>query len=249
MKQLRWKRLKSGFTLIELLVVIAIIAILAAILFPVFAKARENARRTSCASNMKQIGLGYMQYVQDNDETYPGRDMGGISWRGIIYPYIKSAALFTCPSNSTRNTENVTLSSGPVSFRCDYAVNNAGHDPNGGCCNGQFPGGQAGSSIAQVDKPSQKLLVVEMRNQNWEDYASPWWNSYPGNWVPAGFAGHMGTMNCLFADGHVKSLRPTATVAGGFSMWEWTVDSPNVGTANGVDYNQAMNALTAAFPA
>ena len=61
----------TGFTLIELLVVIAIIAILAAILFPVFARARENARRSSCQSNMKQIGLGFMQYTQDYDEQYP----------------------------------------------------------------------------------------------------------------------------------------------------------------------------------
>ena len=65
------KQYRRGFTLIELLVVIAIIAILAAILFPVFARARENARRSSCLSNMKQIGLGMMQYSQDNDERYP----------------------------------------------------------------------------------------------------------------------------------------------------------------------------------
>src|SRR5687767_5398880 len=96
----------KGFTLIELLVVIAIIAILAAILFPVFAKARENARRASCQSGMKQIGLGFMQYIQDNDETFPLRDVnaaptvnGPYGWADAIQPYIKSTALYQCSSD------------------------------------------------------------------------------------------------------------------------------------------------------
>jgi prepilin-type N-terminal cleavage/methylation domain-containing protein/prepilin-type processing-associated H-X9-DG protein len=91
--------LKQGFTLIELLVVIAIIALLAAIMFPTFARARENARRSSCLSNMKQIGLGLMQYTQDYDESFPHND--DVSrWSKKIYPYIKSAQVFVCPSSS-----------------------------------------------------------------------------------------------------------------------------------------------------
>lgn len=99
----------KGFTLIELLVVIAIIAILAAILFPVFARARENARRSSCLSNMKQIGLGIMQYTQDYDEKYPqaywykndsGDAQGYMQWSGSIRPYVKSSQLFVCPSDT-----------------------------------------------------------------------------------------------------------------------------------------------------
>jgi prepilin-type N-terminal cleavage/methylation domain-containing protein/prepilin-type processing-associated H-X9-DG protein len=99
---------RSGFTLIELLVVIAIIAILAAILFPVFAKAREKARQTSCASNEKQLGLGFVQYVQDYDETFPcglpawgGGPLWGTGWAGQIYPYVRSKGVFMCPDDST----------------------------------------------------------------------------------------------------------------------------------------------------
>ena len=99
----RSSRAKFGFTLIELLVVIAIIAILAAILFPVFARARENARRTSCLSNLKQIGLAVMQYTQDYDERYPFIPWDGgntIASGTVLQPYAKSAQLFRCPSDS-----------------------------------------------------------------------------------------------------------------------------------------------------
>ncbi len=107
---------KRGFTLIELLVVIAIISILAAILFPVFARARENARRASCLSNMKQIGLGFMMYLQDYDERFPSdrktgngttppAEAGGSwtsgywYWQQMIYPYTKSLQVYFCPSS------------------------------------------------------------------------------------------------------------------------------------------------------
>ena len=95
---------QKGFTLIELLVVIAIIAILAAILFPVFAKVREKARQISCLSNMKQLALGEVQYNQDYDEKYaPGANPNGLGngWAGQIYPYVKSVNVFTCPDDSS----------------------------------------------------------------------------------------------------------------------------------------------------
>ncbi|RYX82053.1 DUF1559 domain-containing protein [bacterium] len=96
---------RRGFTLIELLVVIAIIAILAAILFPVFARARENARRASCQSNLKQIGLGILQYCQDYDERFPlavnGSDIAPVGWADSIQPYLKSLQLYQCPSETT----------------------------------------------------------------------------------------------------------------------------------------------------
>jgi len=102
---------KKGFTLIELLVVIAIIAILAAILFPVFARARENARRSSCQSNMKNIALGFKQYIQDYDEKYPAKD----SWTTAIFTYTKSDQVLRCPSAG--NTEAT------VASKIDYLYN------------------------------------------------------------------------------------------------------------------------------
>src|SRR5262245_40236882 len=97
-----------GFTLIELLVVIAIIAILAAILFPVFAQAREKARQTACLSNAKQIANGMQMYVQDYDEQMPmlesGKPLGGsFTWPQMIQPYVKSWNVFRCPSDGGQN--------------------------------------------------------------------------------------------------------------------------------------------------
>src|SRR6056297_3098043 len=110
--------MRRGFTLIELLVVIAIIAILAAILFPVFARAREKARQASCLSNMKQISLAQMMYAQDYDETMVVNatsvhnfdapdgtpittpDTGAMLWMYLIYPYVNNVQIFTCPSDN-----------------------------------------------------------------------------------------------------------------------------------------------------
>src|SRR5215211_7611666 len=93
----------SGFTLIELLVVIAIIALLAAILFPVFGRARENARKTSCANNIKQLTLAALQYTQDYDERWwqmrdPTNGARAFEWGEILQPYIKSGQVIQCPS-------------------------------------------------------------------------------------------------------------------------------------------------------
>jgi prepilin-type N-terminal cleavage/methylation domain-containing protein/prepilin-type processing-associated H-X9-DG protein len=112
---------RSAFTLIELLVVIAIIAILAAILFPVFAKAREKARQATCTSNEKQLGLGLLQYEQDYDELFPNTNNGGYAgtgWAGAIYPYIKSTGVYRCPDDSNTGNGNLV----PVSYAMNFNV-------------------------------------------------------------------------------------------------------------------------------
>jgi len=107
MQSISATRRTRGFTLIELLVVIAIIAILAAILFPVFARARENARRSSCQSNEKQIALGFKQYIQDNNERYPAAS----GWQTAIFDYTKSEAILKCPSAAGAGTFDYSYNS------------------------------------------------------------------------------------------------------------------------------------------
>src|SRR5438045_3135 len=128
---------QEGFTLIELLVVIAIIAILAAILFPVFAQARESARMSTCLSNFKQIGTGVMMYVQDWDDTYPNNRLhtfpGGaegvsklVTWKTATHPYVKNLSVYKCPSNKHNNQPDETKGDdqfGLPVFPISYAYN------------------------------------------------------------------------------------------------------------------------------
>ena len=226
---------KHGFTLIELLVVIAIIAILAAILFPAFAKAREAARRSSCSSNMKQIGLGILQYAQEYDERYPVGVVipiwpnRGAGWAGQIYPYIKSAQVFKCPSDST---PAVSATDTPISY----------------AYNGQYL--KFGNSMALAAAPAKTVLLVEIRggtaNVTAADEAGsllrspatfgdnlfasdtrccgygPYQyatgfkmvNSASDNYPSATAEGrHLNTSNFAFYDGHVKALRASAIEA------------------------------------
>lgn len=138
--QRKTRKAGDGFTLIELLVVIAIIAILAAILFPVFAKARERAKQTSCLSNIKQLGLAQMQYVQDYDDLYPIVAAWGRAWDGnrdpkrmympeVLAPYVKAGDVFFCPSIQRKavvplpqgvNTSNITYEQNGTSYCYNY---------------------------------------------------------------------------------------------------------------------------------
>jgi len=154
---------KQGFTLIELLVVIAIIAILAAILFPVFAKVREKARQTSCLSNMKQIGLGFTQYIEDYDETWPAGYQSptsygnlGAGWAGCLQPYIKSAAVFHCPDDPTQNGTAAGSINGVAqtitTYPDSYALNVN--------FTTRFENGPA--TIARMNAPASTVALVEI---------------------------------------------------------------------------------------
>ena len=156
------QRARSAFTLIELLVVIAIIAILAAILFPVFARARENARRASCQSNLKQIGLGILQYTQDYDESLPhmvGDSEPFLGWVQIINPYIKSYQIFQCPSETTTGATYITNAYYPdagatnsTSDHTDYAYNGLAGNPPGANY-------RVGAKLAQLQNPAIGIMV------------------------------------------------------------------------------------------
>jgi prepilin-type N-terminal cleavage/methylation domain-containing protein/prepilin-type processing-associated H-X9-DG protein len=175
-------RSRKAFTLIELLVVIAIIAILAAILFPVFAQAREKARQASCMSNMKQIGIALMMYVQDFDETFPLRYLNGwqtdgtynaaqsvynsdgnvMSWKDSLYPYIKNKPVFKCPSNPTATKGDFITHNDGTSVDGSYAGGYSMWLPDGPWFTNILGHGAAyPQKIAGIEFPSDSLIIIE----------------------------------------------------------------------------------------
>jgi prepilin-type N-terminal cleavage/methylation domain-containing protein/prepilin-type processing-associated H-X9-DG protein len=201
---------RNGFTLIELLVVIAIIAILASILFPVFARARENARRSSCLSNTKQLGLGVLQYAQDYDEKLPASyNVSGDAsrnWWGInIQPYVKSSQLFFCPSDSVHAlTATNLMARENVSYGYNFQYLDI--DP------GTYA--QGGKSLAAIEEVSQTILLGDSNN------IIPAIISYSGQFVP--LPRHLEGANMGFCDGHSKWFKRDGILTQHDGLWAAT---------------------------
>ncbi len=190
--------MRRGFTLIELLVVIAIIAILAAILFPVFARAREKARQTSCLSNLKQISQAELMYESDNDENTAGvyavpwnASLSMYTWVDMLMPYVKNEQVWVCPS--TRHAYRANTSK-PLWHECSYGANRTS----------VLTPGMGGSYVyafqsAERITASECLLAVDSKNGSPE---VRWGGGAPSNVVDP----HNGGSNVAFFDGHAKFL-------------------------------------------
>lgn len=196
--------MRRGFTLIELLVVIAIIAILAAILFPVFARAREKARQASCSSNLKQIALANLMYAQDYDEKLaaecltpsgwppgPNVPQDKYCWRIMVEPYVKNWQVFICPSHNA----GAAYGAGSYGYNCRNCSQ---------------------ASLGSIDRPSEVLMFVD---NNGAQHAKPFnpdgtplcgnnccnGNIRDNGWKPG--ARHNEGSNIAFVDGHVKWMK------------------------------------------
>ncbi len=223
MRRLRQAQPRRGFTLIELLVVIAIIAILAAILFPVFARAREKARQSSCLSNVKQLTLGFMMYVQDYDEMFPnagydtwwyGAVYGGNSrprdpnqnWPAEIYPYVANRQIFRCPS----------LRKGDTNYVANAQLTSPGYFTTGD------PASRPPLALGEIVKDCASVVLLADIGNYFTNYipASMDWPYGPlgGEWYenPPAYdytpgLHHNGGSNMGFTDGHAKWVKGPET--------------------------------------
>jgi prepilin-type N-terminal cleavage/methylation domain-containing protein/prepilin-type processing-associated H-X9-DG protein len=198
---------RRGFTLIELLVVIAIIAILAAILFPVFAKAREQARKATCASNLRQIGMALLQYVQDYDERWPSEPWWG--YKRVIMPYLKNDLVFKCPSEGSYGCF-VSYKQFGTSYPMMGGYWNPQNPVRGGTWispKNQSSGHPGGAFLAETRDPARQIV-----NGDHTYHAFAWGPKINGckcapgcSWHdPGGDTEPKSRNNVFFVDGHVK---------------------------------------------
>ncbi len=218
---------RSGFTLIELLVVIAIIAILAAILFPVFARARERARQTSCLSNLRQIGTAFMMYAQDYDERFAdilmGRDTGVqpyFGWNSTLMPYVQNKQIFVCPSagwgsDEMRAWNFINGGYGAVrqvlGYNGSIAYNSAdwGDDPDPGVSG-------PGVGLADMTRPAEMILAIDaswyyVERRFWErtdntSSPTPRIAELYNNAFYVVDSRHNMMANAVYADGHARAI-------------------------------------------
>jgi prepilin-type N-terminal cleavage/methylation domain-containing protein/prepilin-type processing-associated H-X9-DG protein len=248
MQTLTPRRAAAGFTLIELLVVIAVIAVLAAILFPAFAQARESARQTACLSNSKQIGIALSMYLQDYDEAFPPADYGGpvvqppyteFGWFSgaggavnyppccfdLLQPYEKNLTIHKCPSDGSGLPAQLPL-----------GVNGAGRplQPLSYALNRYFfydiststfkP--SAAYTLSAIETPASRLFIVESASVLGRELVGPGNLSLVKNGQPALFRRHRGGSTYIYADGHAKWRKMPAnwdpSTPGGIASALWS---------------------------
>lgn len=226
----------QGFTLIELLVVIAIIAILAALLFPVFANAREEERRAVCIHNEKQLGIAFEQYLDDYDGDYPFIHAAPEihtwtpyylgSWKYLLRNYVKNKAVYACPSNDYAYDWDHNNNQGP---QPPYPPNEKDRYPVSYGMNGfiytsryrtdKIPDEEVPFNRADIPSPNETLLLGEIRMnlKGWDDVISPDIFHYRGDSIRNAVLGavmhHHKITNYLFADGHIKGYRADRMVS------------------------------------
>jgi prepilin-type N-terminal cleavage/methylation domain-containing protein/prepilin-type processing-associated H-X9-DG protein len=211
--------LRGAFTLIELLVVIAIISLLAAILFPVFARARENARKSSCQNNVKQLGIGMKQYIQDYDDIFPpdgvaitAANVSG--WAYTLQPYLKSEQVLQCPSEPAKAPNGATTADRAVAIGfTDYYYN--------------FNLGAGDLSDAQIERSANVLLFGD--GVAGIDSVADYNRDRPSG-SDMGPVRHLDGANYAFVDGHVKWFKRPAILPG------------NTGCNGGVNAPKGSNA-------
>jgi len=224
---------KRAFTLIELLVVIAIISILAAILFPAFARARENARKASCMSNLKQIGLAALMYTQDYDERFPmarlyfGTGAPDLKWYDLLQPYAKSMQVFVCPSaGPAYGNSSYGWNISGTGHKNDWSGSGFGYIP----AQPETPGNVLGVPQSLIQEPASTILAADPSSNGngvngiyavgyqTEQNMPVLHGGQPYSATAVTVTDFSGGGNYLFADGHVKFLQANRTYC--TSLWD-----------------------------